>query len=813
MDQTIPTYLKFEIPFTTVLKDVRIYQVKIYENPDYLTYSYYFRYNSLLKLNQEAKKESKLYPPAVYPIKLRCPCCCGRRKINRSKEFIEFFSNFAIRMNGTILSGIDVDIISNITIFLKVFGLQPSLTDENIDKFSENLDVKLENPFIFEENKENEETKEFEESKENPEEINEEFYSKADEIREIQSIETIKQTKKIFSLNINGKDYKFYRKKYLGGGSYGQVYLYSLEKNLDENFLFAVKFINFMKKENETERRFKMNSILSESKLFNGLKHENVVKGYFYFKINIEEIWYFCNFMEYCNGENLEEYLKKRKAKGEFLQEEEIFDIFLQILKGMHYIYSYFQAKGNNELLMHRDLRPDNIFFHYIDKDHRIVKIGDFGLAKKYLKSSKLIKGSHEPNRDYRSPQTAIGKNFENCDIWSLGVILYNMCFYKFPWEHQPSSYMTYVVQEGLLKKNELSFEDLGRTISEDLKNLLKQMIVFDNQKRINWVDLFENNLFKRELQKDLQKYKEKLTEKKAQTAPVGLKPIKKNSENQQKISLFHEKPTDQKFVLRLQKLLQKNNQNLLENIMETKSNLTNNLNDTINLVSFDQDRILERELENMKFLKVMKSKVLFLKFLDSKIKKDFTHFGIKIENDKIMMIRFYIQKLKIAIILKSLDEVIKENDDFRQEFMALLSKSMDKFIKLQDEFYKKATAYETKFLGKEIEIDYILRIINPHIYDWDEFFNEFATILKPIINSFQNFIKENILEQNEDYKLLSKEKKENYRKIIMIYKNLCILINLNKIFSERNNEKVCSVEKFKKNDLIDYPIIIKKLF
>ena len=56
----------------------------------------------------------------------------------------------------------------------------------------------------------------------------------------------------------------------------------------------------------------------------------------------------------------------------------------------------------------------------------------------------------------------------ESTDMFSLGVILYEMCFFEYPWPKQPSCYKTVEVQREILTGN-LNFNNQGREISNDM--------------------------------------------------------------------------------------------------------------------------------------------------------------------------------------------------------------------------------------------------------------------------------------------------------------------------------------------------------
>lgn len=106
--------------------------------------------------------------------------------------------------------------------------------------------------------------------------------------------------------------------------------------------------------------------------------------------------------------------------------EKEVVDCLGDLLNG----FIELQRHG----IMHRDIKPTNILV----KDH-VFKIADFGLSR-YSGSTESVK-SLTGTPLYMAPQiiTGITENkpcfyTEKCDIWSLGVLAYELVTGKFPW-------------------------------------------------------------------------------------------------------------------------------------------------------------------------------------------------------------------------------------------------------------------------------------------------------------------------------------------------------------------------------------------
>lgn len=125
--------------------------------------------------------------------------------------------------------------------------------------------------------------------------------------------------------------------------------------------------------------------------------------------------------MEFADDFDLEVKIKEQQKQEKLWSEEVILDTFIQICLALKY--------AHNHKILHRDLKAANIFM----SKGGIVKLGDFGVAS-VQEHTKSKKDTQIGTPLYMSPEMLKEERYDaKSDIWSLGILLYEMCALQHP--------------------------------------------------------------------------------------------------------------------------------------------------------------------------------------------------------------------------------------------------------------------------------------------------------------------------------------------------------------------------------------------
>ena len=200
----------------------------------------------------------------------------------------------------------------------------------------------------------------------------------------------------------NNQKYKIISK--LGQGSFGSAFKVL---NKEDNMIYVIKQISL----NEAKKE-EIESIKKEAAILSKIKNEHIVK---YFDSFTEQNT-FNIVMEYCDGLDLRKYINEHRESGKPIDEPLIYYFIIDICLGLKEIHS--------QNLIHRDLKPDNLF---ITSDEKI-KIGDFGIAKQLNNANEYAK-TQVGTMLYMAPEIINGEKYNNkVDMWSLGCIIHELC-------------------------------------------------------------------------------------------------------------------------------------------------------------------------------------------------------------------------------------------------------------------------------------------------------------------------------------------------------------------------------------------------
>jgi len=250
--------------------------------------------------------------------------------------------------------------------------------------------------------------------------------------------------------------YVFSPDESMGKGSFGTVYKGQVTDNPGQYVAIKQISINVSKSELVELRGLLANEIGT----MQSLSHRHIIK--LVDVIMTQNNLYIIT--EFCNGGD---------------PEKEALTSVKHIAKAMDY--------ANSQNVIHRDLKPANILIN-----DGVIKIADFGLAR-FVEDPKIQDKltCRRGSPLYMAPEVFKGKKYcQKCDVWSVGIIFYELLFKTTPWTGTKANDLFYNIMNQALKfpKN--------NDVDPLILDLIENMLQVNQNDRYDFKDVLKHEAF-----------------------------------------------------------------------------------------------------------------------------------------------------------------------------------------------------------------------------------------------------------------------------------------------------------------------------
>ncbi|GMP91795.1 hypothetical protein CsSME_00042320 [Camellia sinensis var. sinensis] len=256
----------------------------------------------------------------------------------------------------------------------------------------------------------------------------------------------------------------------LGKGGFSEVYK---AYDLVEHRYVACKLHGLNAQWSEEKKQSYIRHAIREYNIHKTLVHHHIVRLWDIFEIDQNT---FCTILEYCSGKDLDAVLKGTPI----LPEREARIIIVQIFQGLVYL------NKKTQKIIHYDLKPGNVLFD----EFGVAKVTDFGLSKiveddvgsqgMELTSQGAGTYWYLPPECFELSKTPLISS--KVDVWSAGILLYQMLFGRRPFGHDQSQERI-LREDTIIKARKVEFPSRP-AVSNEAKDFIRRCLTYNQAER-----------------------------------------------------------------------------------------------------------------------------------------------------------------------------------------------------------------------------------------------------------------------------------------------------------------------------------------